>query len=45
MYSTHKKGQSVIAGRFIRSLRNKIYKYMASVLKNVYVNKLADIFN
>ena len=31
MYSTHNKGKSVIAERFIRTLKNKIYKYMNSV--------------
>ena len=31
MYSIHNEGKSVIAERFIRTLRNKIYKYMTSV--------------
>ena len=39
MYSTHNEGKSVIAERFIRTLENKIYKYMTSTSKNVYVNK------
>ena len=43
MYSTHNKGKS--AERFIRTLKNKIYKYMTSVSKNVYVDKLDDIVN
>ena len=43
MYSTHDQGKSVVAERFIRTLKNKIYKYMTSVSKNVYINKLADI--
>ena len=30
-YSTHNEGQSVTAERFIRFLKNKIYKYMTSV--------------
>ena len=38
MYSTNNKGRSVIAERFIRTLKNKIYKYM----KNVYIDKLDD---
>ena len=42
MYSTHKKEKSVIAERFIRTLKNKNYKYMTSVSKNVYVDKLDD---
>ena len=33
IYSTHNKDKSVIAGSFIRPLKNKIYKYMTSVLK------------
>ena len=43
MYSTHNEGKSVIAERFIRTLKNKIYKYMTSKSKNVYINKLDDI--
>ena len=42
MYSTHNEGKSVIAERFIRTLKNKIYKYMTSISKNVYLNKLDD---
>ena len=45
MYSTHNEGKSIVAERFIRTLKNKIYKYMTSVLKNVYINKLDDIVN
>ena len=33
MYSTHNKGKSVVAARFIKTLKNKIYKYMTSVSK------------
>ena len=43
MYSKHNEGKSVVAERFIRTLKNKIYKYMTSVSKNVYINKLDDI--
>ena len=43
MYSIHNEGKSVIAERFIRTLKTKIYKYMTSVSKNVYINKLDDI--
>ena len=43
MYSTHNEGKSVIAERFIRTLKNKIYKYMTSISKNVYNDKLDDI--
>ena len=45
MYLTHNQGKSVIAERFIRTLKNKIYKYMTSVSKNVYIGKLDDIVN
>ena len=43
MYSIHNEGKSVIAERFIRTLKTKIYKYMTSVSKNVYIDKLDDI--
>ena len=43
MHSTHNKERSVVAKRFITTLKNKIYKYMTSVSKNVYINKLDDI--
>ena len=45
MYSTRNEGKSVIAKRFIRTLKNKIYKYMTSVSKNVYIDKLDDLVN
>ena len=45
MYSTHNEGKSVFAERFIRILKNKICKYMTSVSKNVYIDKLDDIVN
>ena len=40
MYSIHNEGKSVLAERFIRTLKTKIYKYMTSVSKNVYIDKL-----
>ena len=43
MYSIHNEGKSVVAERFIRTLKTKIYKYMTSVSKNVYIDKLDDI--
>ena len=43
MYSIHNEGKSVIAERFIRTLTNKIYKYMTSVSKNVHIDKLDDL--
>ena len=45
MYSTQNSGKSVIAERFIRTLNNKIYKYMTAVSKNVYIDELDDIVN
>ena len=40
MYLIHNEGKSVVAERFIRTLKTKIYKYMTSVSKNVYIDKL-----
>ena len=45
MYSTHNEGKSVVAERFIRTLKSKIYKHMTSISKNVYIDKLDDIVN
>ena len=42
-YSIHNEGKSVVAERFIRTLKTKIYKYMTSVSKNVYIDKMDDI--
>ena len=39
MYSTHNERKSVISERFIRTVKNKIYKYMTSVWKNVFIDK------
>ena len=43
MYSTHNEGKSVVAERFIRTLKNKIYKHMTAISKNVCFNVLNDI--
>ena len=43
MYSTHNERKSVVTERFIRTLKNRIYKYMTSISKNVYIDKLDDI--
>ena len=43
MYSVHNEGKSVVAERFIRTLKTKIYEYMTSVSKNVYIDKLDHI--
>ena len=45
MYSVYNEGKSVFAERFIRTLKNKIYKYMSSISKNVYIDKLDGIVN
>ena len=45
MYSIHNEGKSVIAERFIKTLKNKIYKYITAISKNTYINKLDDIVN
>ena len=45
MYLPYNEGKSVIAERFIRTLRNKIYKYMTSISKNVYIDQLDDTVN
>ena len=45
MYSTHNEGKSVIAERFIRTIKSKIYKYMTSISKYVYIDKLDHILN
>ena len=41
MYSTHNEGKSVVA----KTLKRKIYKYMTSISKNVYIDKLDDIMD
>ena len=43
MYSTYNEGKSVVAERFIRTLKNKIYKHVTAISKNVYFNVLNDI--
>ena len=43
MYSAHNELKSAVAERFIRTLKNKICKYMISVSKNVYIDKSDDI--
>ena len=43
MCSTHNEGKSIVVERFIRTLENKIYKYMNSITKNLYTDKLDDI--
>ena len=45
MYSISIEGKSIVAERFIRTLKNKVYKHMTAVSKNVYMDKLDDIVN
>ena len=45
MYLTHIEGKSVVVERFIRTLKNKIYKHMTAISKNVFIDKLDDIVN
>ena len=45
MYSTNSEEKSVLAERSIRNLTTKVYKYMTSVSKNVFIDKLDDIVN
>ena len=42
MYSTHNEGKSVVAERFIKTLKNKIYKHLTYIGKNVYFDVLDD---
>ena len=44
-YSMYNEGKSVITERFIKTFNNKIYEYMTSIPKNVYIDKLGDIVN
>ena len=45
MYSAHNEGKSIFSERFIRTIKNKIYKHMNSISKNVYIDKLDDTVN
>ena len=45
MYSTYNKGNSVVAERFIRTLKNKIFKHVTTISKNVYIDLLNNIVN
>ena len=45
MYSTHNAGKSIASERLIGTLKGKLYKYMTSISKNVYIDKLDDIVN
>ena len=45
MNSTHKEGKSVVVERYIKTLKNKIFKYMTSIFKNAYNDKSGDKVN
>ena len=45
MYSIHNEGKSVAAERVIRTLKNKIFKHMTAISKNVHFDVLDDIVN
>ena len=45
MYSTYHEGKSVVAERFIRTLKNKLYKHMTATGKNIYFDVLDDVVN
>ena len=45
MYSTFNEGKSVVAERFIRTSKNKLYKHIADAGKNVYYDVLDDVVN
>ena len=45
MYSTHNEEKSAVAEGFIRTLTNKICKYMTSISKNLYIDRLDDTVN
>ena len=45
MYSTCNEGKSVLAKRFMKTLKNKIYKHMTAVSRDAYFDVLDDIVN
>ena len=45
MFSTYNEGKSVVAERFIRTLKNKLFKHMTATCKNVYYDVLDDVVN
>ena len=45
MYWIHNEGKSFVAERLIKTLKTKIYKYITSISKNLYIDKLDDIVN
>ena len=45
MHSAHNEGKSVVPERFIRTIKNKIYKYTTLISKNVYIDRLDNTYN
>ena len=45
MYSSFNKGKSVVAERFIKTLKKKIFKHITAISKNVHVDVLNDVVN
>ena len=45
MYSTYNEGKSLVAERFVRLIKNKLYKHMTPTSKNVYYDVLDDVVN
>ena len=45
LYSTHNEGKSIVVERFIRTLKNRIYKHMNSISKKLYIDKSDDVLN
>ena len=45
IYSTYNEGKSVVAERFIRTLKNKNFKHMTAISRNVYFDVLDNIVN
>ena len=43
IYSTHNEGKSVVTEKLIRTLKNKIYKYVTSISKYEYINTTVHI--
>ena len=39
MYSTHNEEKFIFHERFIRTLKTKIYEYLTSISKNLYIDK------
>ena len=45
MYSTHNEGNPNVTEIFIKTLKQKSYKFMTLILRTVYINKLSEMLN